>query len=45
MSEAIQLIKELLQDEVMWLKAFPDCSETKELVLKAESFLKEHENV
>lgn len=45
MAEAIQLIKELLQDEEAWLEAFPTCSETKELILKAESFLKEHENV
>ena len=45
MNEAIQLIKELLQDEEAWLTAFPGCSETKALVLKAESFLKEHENV
>lgn len=45
MNEAIQLIKELLQDEVAWLEAFPGCSETKELVSKAESFLKEHEGV
>lgn len=45
MNEAIQLIKELLQDEEAWLEAFPGCSETKALILKTKSFLKEHENV
>lgn len=44
MCEAVKLIRELLQDEKSWLEAFPNCSETKELVLKAESFLEEHEN-
>ena len=42
MTEAIDLIKAMLADLEAWSKAFPDCSETKEIVSRAKLFLEEN---
>ena len=43
MSEAIKLIKEMLQDLDAWHEAFPDCEETTAIINKAHKFLEEHD--
>lgn len=42
MEQAIQLIKEMLQDLDAWHEAFPDSEETTVIVNKAYKFLEEH---
>lgn len=42
MEQAIQLIKEMLQDLDAWHESFPDCEETTAIVNKAHQFLEEH---
>lgn len=42
MAEAIDLIKAMLADLEAWSEAFPDCSETKEIIEHAKKFLEEN---